>query len=178
MMKISFLFFVLMIPFLSGKPVKNAKVFLENGNGRERIAFQQTGDLGKAAFQFLDAGSYRLLLEFPQQEGKWIKEKPRHSTLSKATFNPATKTYYYQAEEGFFAIKISGLKKVDKESFQALFRENRNDEGMQIIISQFQAQNRGAAISVSVKAITSARFKKMTDKAVGDISTISIPGAR
>jgi hypothetical protein len=182
-MKLLIILFTGLIPFFSGKPVENAEITLDRGTGRKVVAFQQTGSQGKVAFKHLDAGNYRLMITFPQQEGKWVKERPRHSTLTKATYNPANKTYYYQAEEGFFAIKISGLKKVEKESFKPLFRENRTreeeeDESIQIIVSQFLAKNRGASISVAVKAITAAQFKRVTLKAGGDISTISIPGAR
>jgi len=182
-MKLLIILFTGLIPFFSGKPVENAEITLDRGTGRRVVAFQQTGSQGKVMFKHLDAGNYRLMITFPQQEGKWVKEKPRHSTLTKATYNPANKTYYYQAEEGFFAIKISGLKKVEKESFKPLFRENRTreeeeDENIQIIVSQFLAKNRGATISVAVKAITAAQFKRVTLKTGGDISTISIPGAR
>jgi hypothetical protein len=182
-MKLLIILFMGLIPFFSGKPVENAEITLDRGTGRKVVAFQQTGSQGKVAFKHLDAGNYRLMITFPQQEGKWVKERPRHSTLTKATYNPANKTYYYQAEEGFFAIKISGLKKVEKESFKPLFRENRTreeeeDESIQIIVSQFLAKNRGATISVAVKAITAAQFKRVTLKTGGDISTISIPGAR
>lgn len=182
-MKLLIILFTGLIPFFSGKPVENAEITLDRGTGRRVVAFQQTGSQGKVMFKHLDAGNYRLMITFPQQEGKWVKEKPRHSSLTKATYNPANKTYYYQAEEGFFAIKISGLKKVEKESFKPLFRENRTreeeeDENIQIIVSQFLAKNRGATISVAVKAITAAQFKRVTLKTGGDISTISIPGAR
>ena len=166
------------IPFFGGKPVNNARIFLETNGGRKLVAFQETGSQGKAGFKFLDAGNYQLLIEFPQQEGKWLKEKQRNSTFTKASYNPKTKTYYYQGEEGFFLVKIRGTKKIDNETFKSVFREKRTDEGLQIIISQFQAKNKGAQISIIINVITAAQFKRFTDKIQRDISTISIPGAR
>ncbi len=67
------------------KPATNALVILEDTKLRKQIGYQETGEKGKAGFQYLNEGSYRLLIEFPQQEGKWIKEKKKHSTLAKAS---------------------------------------------------------------------------------------------
>lgn len=101
-MRLLFLLFISIIPFFSGKPAQNAKVILEDISGKREIGSQIVGEKGKATFQYLNEGSYRLAIEFPQQEGKWIKEKARHRTLTKASFNEKNKTYYYQGTEGFF----------------------------------------------------------------------------
>ena len=164
--------------FTPGKPVLNARVFLESNRSNQLIAFQQTGETGKASFKFLDAGNYQLLLQFPQQGGKWIKEKRRHQTLTKATFNENNRTYYYQGEEGFFSVKISGTKKINKENFRAVFHENEVEDGVKIAIAQFRADKQGAQITVFVKAITAAQFKRFTEKLESDISTISILGTK
>ncbi|NQU85468.1 MAG: hypothetical protein HQ541_06880 [Mariniphaga sp.] len=167
-----------LIPLLSGKPVNNANLFLEKGVNKQLLAFQQTGELGKAAFKYLDAGVYLFLVEFPQQEGKWIKERPRHSTMTKAAYNPKNRTYYYQGIEGFFSIKIKGLRKVEHESFKPVFRERRNEEEMQIVIAQFKVFNKNANITVSINAITAAQFKRAVEKVNGDVSMMSIPGIK
>ncbi len=175
-----FLFLIISIfSFLiPGKPTQNAHVFLEKGNRNSIIAFQQTGSMGKASFHFLDNGNYQLSVKFPQQEGKWIKERPRHQTLTKATFNANLKTYYYQGEEGFFSIKIQGLKKVNTETFNAIYQEKEMEYGMRITIIQFQAKKTGAQISVFVKSLTASQFKRYTGKTESDISTISIRGTK
>ena len=104
--------FLSILSIFVGKPAENTKVYLEKGG--QLIAFQVTGEKGKVSFKHLDEGSYKLLLVFPQQEGKYIKEKPRHKTMSKATYNTRRKTYYYQGAEGFFAIKFRDISKNKK----------------------------------------------------------------
>ena len=177
-MRILILLFISVFTFFTpGKPVLNARIFLENNRGNQLIAFQQTGETGKASFKFLDAGNYQLSLQFPQQGGKWIKEKRRHRTLTKATFNENNRTYYYQGEEGFFSVKISGTKKINKENFKAVFHENEVEDGIRITIAQFRA-GQGAQLTVFIKAITAAQFKRFTEKVGNDISTISILGTK
>lgn len=177
-MKLFVLILAVISIFNTGKPLSNAKVYLQRGAGKEIVAYQQTGDQGKVTFQHLNAGSYQLLVEFPQQEGKYIREKPKHTTLTKATFNARTGIYYYQGLEGYFSVKISGLKKMKEENFKAVFREKETEEGVQILIAQFQSDRNGAHVSVLVNVLTAAQFKKATDKIGGDLSTISIPGIK
>lgn len=170
--------FLLISTLLSAKPVAKAKLILEPGSGRDVIAVHQTGELGKVSFSYLDAGYYLLYVEFPQQEGKYIKENSKHTTLTKVTYNGKNRTYYYQGIEGYFAVKMSGLKKMNKESVQAVFRERHKEDKMQILMAQFQAEKRGASITITVEAITAAQFKKATDKLGSDIATISIQGVK
>ena len=177
-MRILFLILTIFTFLAPGKPVLKARVFLESSRGNQLIAFQQTGEMGKASFKFLDAGDYQLTLQFPQQGGRWIKEKRRHRTLTKATFNKNNRTYFYQGEEGFFSVKIRGTKKIDKENFRAVFREKEVEDGVRIAIAQFRAKNQGAQITVFVKAITASQFKRFTEKVESDISTISILGTK
>jgi hypothetical protein len=104
------------------KTIPKAVVTLESGSGKEVIATQKTGESGKAGFYFLDPGYYQMLIEFPQQEGKYIEGKQKHSTLTKVTYNGAKRIYYYQGTEGYFSVKIVGLKRIDKETLQAIFK--------------------------------------------------------
>jgi hypothetical protein len=171
------LIIILIISFFtlfSGNRVSDVQVFLEDGAGNKRIAFQKTGTKGETGFAYLDAGSYQLLIEFPQQEGKYIKEKERHRTLTKATYNEKKKTYYYQGLEGFYAVKFKKRKKIDRDSFRAVFEESRGVEEERFTIAYFLAKRDGAEISVIVKALTAKQFKKATYKIGNDISTMSI----
>ena len=168
------IFLFLIFPFFSGKPAYRAHLYLESLSTRSTYAYQQTGSKGKVAFKYIEQGKYQLIAEFPQQGGKWIKEKRRHSTFTKSSYNPKNKTYYYQGNEGYFAVKLSGLKKIDKANIKGVFREKRGEEGIQIIITQLQATGNGANITISVKALTAAQFKRATDK-IQDLSMISIP---
>lgn len=177
-MNLFVLFFVSLISFFSGNPAANTRVFLEKGAQKELIAFQITGEKGEVSFQHLDAASYRLLLIFPQQEGKYIEEKPKHQTMTKASYNPKTKTYYYQGVEGYFSVKFSGISKIDGENFNAVFKEERGEEENRNCIAEFGAHKSGASISLLVKAITASDFKKATDKIGQDISTQSIRGIK
>ena len=170
--------FLLISTLLSAKPVSKAKLILEPGSGREVIAVHQTGELGKVSFRYLDSGYYLLYAEFPQQEGKFIKESAKNTTLTKVTYNGKNHTYYYQGIEGYFSVKLSGMKKMKKESVQAVFRERHKDEKLQILMAQFEAEKDGASITIAVEALTASQFKKATDKLGSDIATISIQGVK
>uniref|UniRef100_UPI00321804E0 hypothetical protein n=1 Tax=uncultured Draconibacterium sp. TaxID=1573823 RepID=UPI00321804E0 len=172
-----FLFFTVFSIF-TGKPASKTEIYLEKGAHNEVVAFQVTGAKGQVTFKHLDAASYRLLVLFPQQEGKYIKEKPKHQTLTKATYNPKTKTYYFQGTEGYFSIHFSGLSKIQSENFKAVFKEDRDEEVTYAIIAEFGAHKDGASVSLLIKAITAAQFKKAADKIGQDISTQSIRGIK
>jgi hypothetical protein len=159
----------------AGKPAEHTGVYLEKGS--QLIAYQITGKSGKVSFDHLNEGSYKLSVIFPQQKGKYIKDKPKHRTLSKASYNPKKRTYYYQGDEGYFAIKFNGLSKIKSENFSTIFKEEKDAEDTYIVISQFGAHRNNASLDIFVKALTAAQYKKATDKA-GDISTLSIPNFR
>nr|WP_321353625.1 hypothetical protein [uncultured Draconibacterium sp.] len=169
------LFFSILSIFI-GKPTEKTEVYLEKGG--QLIAFQATGEKGKVSFKYLDEGSYKLLLVFPQQEGKYIKEKPKHETMTKATYNPKNKTYYYQGTEGFFSIKFRDLSRIKSDNFSAIFREEQDGEDKFNAVAEFGIHNAGGSIGVFVEAITAAQFKKAADKNGQDISTQSIRGIK
>lgn len=159
-----------------GKPVENAVVFIESQERNNKpVAHQITGESGKVAFQFLDKGNYQLLIDFPQQEGKWIEEKRRHYTITKSSYNIQNKTYYYKGEKGYFSVKFSGLRRIDSENFKPVFREIRQDENSLINILDFDTRRRGGKIQVKIKALTAKQFKRKTDKIEHDISELSMP---
>lgn len=156
------------------KPAPNSLVILEEIRLSKQVGSQETGEKGRAGFAYLNQGNYRLIVQFPQQDGKWIKETRNTSTLAKATFDERYKTYYYQGIEGYFSVHFKGLKRIDKEQFRPVFREIRGDRKNQIVIAEFQARKDGAKFEVSVKALSAKKYKKATDKLGSDISTISI----
>lgn len=175
-MHLFILLFSSLLLFFNGKPAGKTEVYLEKGE--QLIAFQGTGEKGKVSFEHLDAGSYNLSVVFPQQEGKFIKEKPKHESMTKATYNAKTKIYYYQGTEGFFAVKFTGLSKIRSENFKAVFKEVKEEEDTFSIIAEFGIHRNGGSIGVLVKAITAAQFKKASDKIGQDISTQSIRGMK
>ena len=162
-------------PFNPGKPVEEAVVIIENVQSKTLVAWQKTGETGKVSLAHLDAGNYRIIIELPYLDGKWIKTTRRHRTMTKATYNPKNKTYYYQGEEGYFAIKFSSIKRIESENFKPVFREIRTEGGFQYVIAQFQSLKEGARIMVLIKKITAAQFKRKVEKIDQDISIISIP---
>lgn len=166
--------------FLFGKkPAPETKVILEDAALKKQVAYHETGGKGKAGFYYLKEGNYRLSLQFPQQEGKWIKEKRKNQTLAKASFNEKNKTYYYQGLEGYFAIKFDSFKRIDKDKFKAVFREETKENNKRMIsIAEFQTRKNGARIELKVKAITAKKFKRTTLKIHNEISTISIQGIK
>ena len=177
-MRFVILLFIAAFPFFSGNRVPDVRVYLEDGSGKRLIGYQKTGSKGETGFGYLDAGSYQLLIEFPQQTGKYVKEKQRHRTLTNATYNQKTKTYYYQGTEGFYAVRFKKTKKIDRKSFNAVFKEKRGEEEDRFTIAQFLAKRDGAEIALAVKALTAKQFKKATDKVGNDISMISIQGIK
>jgi hypothetical protein len=165
--------------FLFGKkPVSEARFFLEDTGIKKQLAFNETGEKGRMAFTYLTKSSYRLSVEFPQQEGKWIKEKKRHSTLTKASFNEKNNSYYYQGTEGYFVIKFKSQKRIDKENFRPVFKEIKEEDGNKITIAEFRTRKNGAGLELRVKAITAKQFKRATMKIKNDISTLSIQGIK
>jgi len=175
---LNFLLSVFLI-FGLGKPAEKAVVFLESqGQNKKPLAHQITGESGKAAFKFLDEGNYRLLIDFPQQEGKWIEEKRKHYTITKSSYNIQNKTYFYKGEEGYFSIKFSDLRKINQEDFLPVFRERKLDENSIINVLDFSTRRRGGKIQVKIKALTAKQFKRKTDKIEQNISELSMPGMR
>lgn len=165
--------------FGAGKPAENAVVFIESQRANQKpIAHQITGESGKVAFKFLDEGKYRVLIDFPQQEGKWIEEKRRHYTITKTSYNIKNKTYYYKGDEGYFSVKFSGLRKINQEDFNLVFRERKQDENTLINLLDFTTRKNGGRIQVKIKALTAKQFKRKTDKIEQNISELSIPGMR
>ena len=120
------------------------------------VAYQQTGEKGKVSFKHLDEGANQIVLVIPQQDRKLLREKPKHRTLTKATFNPKNKTYYYQGEEGFFAVKLSNLSKIDKNTFSSVFREVRDEDENKIIIARFFVNNKGGDLTLNIEAISAS----------------------
>ena len=177
-MRLLFFLFISIFPFLFGKPVKDAVVVLEDISGKTEIAAQTVGEKGKAAFLFLDEGSYRLIVRFPQQKGKWTREKPKYSTLTKATFDKKKRCYYYQGKEGYFVVKFKRARKIDHETFHPVFKELRGSLDRYIVIAEFLTIKDGAQFYLQVKKLTAAQFKKATDKIPSDISLISIRGEK
>lgn len=170
-------FLSVFVIFGSCKPAEKAVVFIESQRGNQKpVAHQITGESGKAAFRFLDEGNYQLLIDFPQQEGKYIQEKKRHYTIAKTSYNIKTKTYYYKGDEGYFIVKFSGLRKINQEDFKLVFRERKQDENTLINLLDFTTRRNGGRIQVKIKALTAKQFKRKTDKINQNISEISIPG--
>lgn len=155
----------------------DARVILEDISGANQIASQIVGEKGKASFQYLNEGSYRLVIEFPQQHGKWLKEKQQHRTLTKATYNEKNGTYYYQGSEGFFSVKLKKFRKFDRESFRTVFKEGREEE-RKIVIAEFIAKRNNAQFSLQIRKLTAKQFKRLTDKVENDISMYSIQGIK
>ena len=175
---LSFLLSVFLI-FGSGKPAEKAVVFIESQQRNQKpIAHQITGETGKAAFKFLDEGNYRMLIDFPQQEGKWIEEKSRHYIITKSTYNPKNKTYFYKGSEGYFSVRFSRLRKIDSENFRPVFREIKQEDNSLINLLDFETKKNGGQIQVKINVLTAKQFKRKTDKIDQDISEISIPGQK
>ncbi|HKJ79422.1 MAG TPA: hypothetical protein VKA10_07800 [Prolixibacteraceae bacterium] len=173
-MKLIFLFLVLAWLFLGGNPAQDAVFILENNRNNEQVFWQRTGENGKVSMQHLDEGNYRLVIEFPQLDGKWLREKKRHEVMTKATYNPKKRTYYYQGDEGFFSVKFSRIKRIESE--KAVFQEIRLEDRNEYVIARFETSKMGAKISMQVKKLTSAQFKRAVEKIEEpDISTLSIP---
>ncbi len=160
-----------------GHRTDKAEVYLENG--KQLVGFRATGVKGKVEFNHLDAGSYRVSIVFPQQDGKYMKDKPKYRSLSKASYNPRKKTYYYQGNEGYFAIHFSGISNVKSENFVAVFKEEKDEENTYQVLVEFGAHRNNAGISIRIETLTPARFKKAVEKtATNDISILSIPNIR
>jgi len=174
MVKILLIILAIIWPFNPGKPAKDVLVAIENSRSREPVAWQVTGDKGKVSIAHLDDNDYQLVMEFPQLEGKWINTSKRHRVLTKATYNPKNKTYYYQGEEGYFSVKFFRTKRINNEDFNPVFREIREDGYFRYVIAWFTSHRNGAEISVQVKKLKASQFKRKVEKIDHDISALSI----
>lgn len=175
-MPLTLLFLASVLNIFGHRPAQNTEVFLEKG--AQLIAYQITGENGKVDFRYLDAGSYKLSVVFPQQAGKFIETKPNFQTLAKACYNSKNKTYYYQSNEGYFALKFSGISKIKSDNFRVVLREEEQAEKKFIVLAEFGAHGKNASLRVSVRAITAGRFQKSSEKADINISMLSIPNIR
>lgn len=137
-----------------------------------------TGEKGKVNFDHLDAGSYKITIIFPQQGGKYTKVKSRQRSQTKAAYIPRKKTYYYQGNEGYFAIHFSGIDNIKSENFLTVFEEEHDEENTYNVIARFGAHRDNADIHISVETLKAAQFKKASEKAGSNISTLSIPDIR
>ena len=175
-MPLTIFFLAAVLGIFGQQPAQSTEVFLEKGS--QLIAYQITGEKGKVDFRYLDAGSYKLSVVFPQQSGKFVETKPKFQTLAKACYHSKNKTYYYQSNEGYFALKFSGISKIRSENFQLVLREEEHAEKKFIVILEFGAHGKNASLGISIRAITAARFQKMAEKADTNISMLSIPNIR
>ena len=88
------------------KPATNARVILEDARLRKQVGYQETGEKGKAGFQYLNEGNYQLLIEFPQQEGKWIKEKNITVPLPKPVLTKKTRPTIIRELKGILPLNL------------------------------------------------------------------------
>ena len=173
-MRLLLIFLFALFSIFGGRPTEKTEIYLEKGN--QLIAFQVSGEKGKVTFNHLDAGSYQISLVFPQQEGKFIKDKPKHRSLSKASYNARKRTYYYQGTEGYFAIHFSGISNIKSENFVAVFKEEKDEDSTYNVIAELGAHRNNAGISIRVETLTAAQFKNVTEKPnANNISLLSIP---
>ena len=103
-MRLIVILLVSILSIFSGKPAKNTEVYLEKG--RQLIAYQITGEKGKIDFQHLDPGSYRISVILPQQDGKYIKEKPKTSHVNKSHLQSQKENLLLPGRRRVFCPKI------------------------------------------------------------------------
>lgn len=176
-MRLLIILLLAVVSLFGGRPADQVEIYLEKGN--QLVAFQVTGEKGKVTFNHLDAGSYRLSLVFPQQEGKYISDKPKYRSLSKASYNARRKTYYYQGSEGYFAIRFSGISGIKSEKFIAVFKEEKEEDGTYYVVAEFGAHRNNAGLTIQVEALKASQYKRVTEnKGTINISTLSIPNIR
>lgn len=159
-MDVYILFFTILTSILPGQPAANTKVVLKQDDNL--IAYQVSGETGKISFKNLNKGSYKLLFVFPQQVGKYIEQEIKFQTETDAAYNPVNKTYYYRSEKGYFIISYS-TKKIPKQGFTALFKEEQEKGENYHVTAEFGVKNKGGAINIAIKAITASQYKAATD---------------
>ena len=75
-------------------------------------------------------------------------------------------------------MKFNKARKIDSDSFRAVFKESRGEEEEKFVIAEFIAKRNNAQFSLQIKKLTAKQFKKATDKIGNDISMISIRGIK
>jgi hypothetical protein len=163
--KNSLLFF---LPGKSGKPVNEAAVFLEPEKGDVPVAFQLTGKSGKATFNHLDKGAYKIVLTLPDLAEKHAGENLNLPGDFQFGYHNAKKKYFIREAGGFFMIRFSKLKNLAGSNIIPTFKTD-DDNPFRRVAAKFEVENNFGGITMQIRVLSEKKFRKLINKYKNDM---------
>ncbi len=174
----TYLVFILLgiIPafFKPGEPVPDVDIIIEQEGYSSPVAFQKTGDNGKATFSNLSRGVYRIKIILPQQSGKLIKGKNDIDCQLVAGYHNDKHEYYIRGDEGFFTVDYSKLKKVANKNITPVYNQGNDQPGKVIEVGKFEVTGNNGSISMEFNAQKPKTFEKMVSHIRDDAGMVTI----
>ena len=163
--KISLLFF---LSGKSGKPVCEAAVFLEPEEGDVPVAFQLTGKSGKATFNHLDKGAYKIVLTLPDQVEKHAGENLSLPGDFQFGYHNAKKKYFIREAGGFFMIRFSKFKNLAGSNIIPTFKTD-DDNPFRRVMAKFEVEDNFGGITMQIRVLSEKKFRKVINKYKNDM---------
>ncbi len=169
-------------------PVTQAKIYLEEANTHEVIAFAKIGKSGNFHFSNLDPGVYVLSIEIPENAVPEIdkRTRSRYDTNILVAYNKSKKVVGWQRKDGFVQLSLTKPVKIadlyqpmfescetisgsqDEEAqkkstfFERLKMANRErDYSARIKVMQLTVANQFGSFSGSLQSVSQRDFHKM-----------------
>jgi len=113
-------------------PVTQAKVYLEEANSHEIIAFTRLGKSGNFNFSNLDPGVYVLSIEIPENAVPEIdkRTRSRYDTNILVAYNKSRKVLGWQRKDGFVQLSLINPIKI-ADLYQPMFESYEPSSGTQ-----------------------------------------------
>ncbi len=150
-----------------GSSVEGAGIYLETGTEQKLVAFQKTGESGKATFAYLDKGVYRILLDIPRQTGK-LEVKEVWSGDIQVGYHSEKKWYMFQELSGYFLVRFTRLSNLANSNITPMYELDENQRRGRIIIGKLEVEKKFGSLTLELLAHTQKKFFKLTDKYKND----------
>lgn len=148
--------------------VRGAQIFLEAIADHEKLAFQKTGESGKATIAHLDKGIYALYLALPQQAGK-MEAKEIMPDDVQVGYHSEKKLLLFQNASGYFSVRFTKLSNLLNSNMTPMYEPDENFRSNRILIGKLEVIHKYGALTLEVTAHTQRKFMKLTNKYKDDI---------
>ena len=157
-------FFLGLFRYHSGKPVSNAKIYLETEPGRKTVAFQQTGEAGRVTFAHLNKGVYKIVLEIPFQSGKRTEKEEKGEGDLQVGYHSKKQLYFFQQPQGYFTVKFSDLKHLNHSNITPMFELEKTINVERVVIGKLEVTSNCGRLSMFLSAHTQRKYLKQVQK--------------
>ena len=160
--------------FKPGEPVPAVEVFLEQEGSTTPVAFQHTGDNGKATFANLPKGLYRIKVVLPRQSGKLMRGKDNINCQLLVGYHNEKQEYFLREDEGFFTICYSQLKKVSNKNVTPVYNLEKDKNNKMVEVGKFEVGSSNGSITMEIRAQKPKAFEKKVAKVRDDVQMVTI----